>query len=59
MKVKMFVNVSSTINITELENEVNEWLSNNAVKIQHVKQSYTFDTTIGGRYCALISIWYV
>lgn len=55
MKVKMFTNRGDT---PKLEEEVNEWLSNNPTKIFHVKQSYTYDSK-DDLFYTLISIWYV
>jgi hypothetical protein len=55
MKVKMFVNKGD---VPKLEEEVNNWLSNNPVEIYHVKQSFGFDDR-DNRFSTLIAIWYV
>jgi hypothetical protein len=54
MKVKMFVNEGD---VPKLEEEVNNWLSHNPVKISYVKQGFSFDDR-DNRFSALISIWY-
>ena len=55
MKVKMFSNEG---NIPKLEEEINQWFSQNKVNISHVKQSYIYDVK-GDMFCTLISIWYI
>ena len=51
----MFVNEGD---IPKLEEEVNNWLSHNPVKISHVKQSFSFDSE-DHIFRTLISIWYL
>jgi hypothetical protein len=56
MKVKMFTGQGD---VTELEREVNQWLSENNVSASNaqVKQNYVYDSK-NDLFRILISLWY-
>ena len=54
MKVRMFSNQG---NVPKLEEEINQWLSQNPANISSIKQSYAYDGN-GDMFYTLISIWY-
>ncbi len=52
MRVKIFTGNGI---VRDLENEINQWLSTNPVKVVDIKQSYTCDS----KSCyAMMSVWF-